>query len=237
MFFKNHKAKKGELIVNEEERRAQYLEVSHAYFNKLLSVDQLISELREITEIRAEKIDLPKDERIMLIANHPKADGTLTLPATDISDLKGGNTENFPSFWFPVIRQILLKDALVRRFVTIAHDIGWNVAMHQLWHYPITPTPGGRCRTIVDSLERDPDCSVVIFPEGGARGLRNFHTGFFYIAQALGIKKLVTASITPMLSLNTENTLKVIQVEDISSITGQINKIVNDKKDLLINSQ
>lgn len=211
--------------------------MSHAYFQGIISTEQLIHELKEALHITSQKVDVPKDERIMLIANHPRADSTLTLPATHISDLKGGNTQNFPSFWFPIIRQILLRDSLQRRFVTIAHDIGWNVAMHELWHFPITAKPGGRCKKIINSLSKDNDCSIVIFPEGRATDLADFHSGFFHIAKALNIKTLVTAFITPMLSLYSSNELKILTIEDINLNEKSIDEFVNKKREMLMKRQ
>ena len=218
--------------------RNLYLDYSHQYFKGLLTIEQLIQQLKTFVHISAEKIDLPEDARVMFITNHPAADDTLTLPAEHISGLKGGNTREFPSFWFPIIRQALLREALGnRRFVTLAHDIGWQVAMQETWHLPITHVPGGRCGRIISSLSKDTDCSVVIFPEGGVKDMQQFHTGFFHIAKALDIRHLVVGSITPMLSLNGNNELKVLSIIDkgMGAIFDSINAFVEDQRQTLIN--
>ncbi len=214
-----------------EDKEKLFLKHSHEYFQGEISIMELIEILKKLTTLKADSIKFLKNERLMLIANHPSADHTLTIPATHISDLKGGNSRNFPSFWFPLIRQALLKEAFGdNRFVTIAHDIGWNIAMQELWHFPITHIPGGRCNYIISSLKRDPDCSIVIFPEGkSSNNITNFHSGFIHIASALGINNLVTGSFTQELSLNTINELKIINMDDISNLLALTKELINDK--------
>lgn len=213
-----------------DKKRRSYLDLSHQYFHDKITIDELIAELEKFIDISVDAINIPLNERVMIITNHPSADETLTLPAEHIGGVKGGNTRNFPSFWFPVVRQALLRKALDRRFLTVAHDIGWSVAMQELWHLLIPHVPGGRLKHIVSCVQKDTDCSLVVFPEGGVRQLEVFHTGFFYMALKLEIKYLITASFSPVLSLNGENRLKVLQVEDIGTMFQSVTHFVERKR-------
>lgn len=214
-----------------EEDRRKYLDFSYQYFREEITSEELFAKLEAIVSLSADKIDLPENERIMFIANHPAAADNLSLPAEHISGLKGGNHRNFPSFWFPVVRQMLLKKSLgERRFLTLAYDIGWREAMQEMGHLIINHTGGGRCQKIISCMQRDSDCSLVIFPEGGVRNLEIFHTGFFYIACALQIRYLVVGAFSPLLSLNGNNELKVIHIEDMDPLIHPVRNFVNEQK-------
>ncbi|MFA5993584.1 MAG: hypothetical protein WC823_01340 [Parcubacteria group bacterium] len=213
------------------ELRQLYLDISHQYFRGEISIATLYAKLKEIIHINVDRINLPVDERIMLIANHPAAEDDLTLPAENISGLKGGNHRNFPSFWFPVVRQLLFAEALgERRFLTLAHDIGWSEAMREMSHLIINHSGGGRCQEIISCMRKERDCSLVIFPEGGMRNLEIFHTGFFYIACALKIKYLVVGAFSPLLSLGGKNEFKIIHIEDMDYLTHTVIEFVDAQK-------
>ena len=79
-------------------------------------------------------------------------------------------------------------------------------------------------------MEKEKDCSLVIFPEGGVRNLEIFHTGFFYIACALDIKYLVVGTFTPLLSLEEKNEFKIIYTENIDELTHSVKKFVDTQK-------
>lgn len=231
------------LEVNQQERteqgdifmesgpRKEYLDISYRYFHDEISIEELYEKIEHIIPIEADEIDLPANERIMLIANHPAASDSLSLPAEQISGLKGGNYRNFPSFWFPIVRQTLLRKAFgERRFLTLAYDIGWRRAMQEMSHLLMSHKGTGRCQRIISCMEKEKDCSLVIFPEGGVRNLEIFHTGFFYIACALDIKYLVVGTFTPLLSLEEKNKFKIIYTENIDTLTKSVRNFVNTQQ-------
>lgn len=212
----------------------KYLNLSVSYFKGKLTIEELVEKLKEFISIKAEKLEIPKDKRAILIANHPRGDESLSIPAELIAGLKGGNHRNFPSFWFPILRQALLMEALQdHRFLTIGYDIGWRDAMQEMHHLLINPVGNGRCKEIISRMINDNDCSLVIFPEGGVRNLEEFHTGFFYIACALDIEYLAVAKISPVLSLEGENDLKIVHTENISNLTHSVINFVDTQKERL----
>jgi len=215
----------------ESEHRKKYLDISYRYFHDEIGIEELYKKIEQIIPIETDEIDLPADERIMLIANHPAASDSLSLPAEQISGLKGGNHRNFPSFWFPIVRQALLRKTFgERRFLTLAYDIGWREAMQEMSHLLMSHKGNGRCQKIISCMEKEKDCSLVIFPEGGVRNLEIFHTGFFYIACALDIKYLVVGTFTPLLSLEEKNEFKIIYTENIDELTHSVKKFVDTQK-------
>lgn len=196
--------------------REEYLKLSLGYFQGHLSVEELLCGLEQSVPFEVDELSLPNDERVMLIVNHPKADEALSLPAEQIAGLKGGNTKNFPSHWFPAVRQMMLQKVLQRRFFTLAFNIGWSVSMQELGHLLIKSNGNGRCQEIISLMKND-QSSLVIFPEGGARDLQIFRTGFFYIACELGIRHLIVCAFYPTtLSLERQNGLRIIHIEDMS---------------------
>lgn len=214
-----------------QEERKRYLEVSHQYFRGEISIDQLYEQLKEFISIQTDIVNLPADERVMLIANHPAAEDALSLPAKDISGLKGGNYRNFPSFWFPVVRQLLLKEAMrERNFLTLAYDIGWRESLQEMGHLLINHSGSGRCQKIISCMQKEKDCSLVVFPEGGVRNLEIFHTGFFYIACALEIRYLVVGSFSPLLSLEGKNEFRIIHTEDMNPLIHPVRTFVDEQK-------
>ena len=214
--------------------REKYVELSLEYFKGDTTLEELIAELKKFIIITVDKINIPTSERVLLISNHPTANSNLSLPAECIAGLKGGNTNNFPDFWFPVVRQMMLRQALQRRFFTLAHKIGWPVAMQEMWHLLIQPTGNGRCKEIISQMEDDAS-SLVIFPEGGVRNLEIFRTGFFYIACELRIKYLVVGAFSQILSLEKENVFKVLHIEDMSRFIDPVNQFVQSQKRILKN--
>jgi len=212
--------------------KSEYIDASLRYFRGEVSLAALIDDLEQRIPIDVAAVALPSDVRVMLISNHPAAHADLTLPAEHIAGLKGGNSRNFPSFWFPIVRQMMLMRALQRRFFTIAHDIGWSVAMQEMGHLLIRHEGNGRCQEIISKL-RDDDSSIVIFPEGGVRNLETFRTGFFYIACELGIKHLAVCTFSPVLSLEGPNIFRVSNVRDMSQIMDSVVNFVNVQRDTI----
>lgn len=205
--------------------RSEYAALSVEYFRDRVTIDDLASRLEEGIDIATDRIGADPGERVMLIANHPSAHSDLSIPAEEIAGLKGGNTRNFPDFWFPIIRQLMLRRALGRRFLTIGYDIGWRVAMQETWHLLIRHEGSGRCQEIISKL-RETDCSVAIFPEGGVRNLETFRSGFFYIAYELGIRRLAVCRFSRELTLQGPNELRIVRLEDIGRIVDSVGEFV-----------
>lgn len=206
-----------------------YQELSVGYFNEHISVLELTDALKEGVSMEVENAPFP-DERIMLITNHPRADDDLSLPAEEISGLKGGNTKNFPDFWFPIVRQTMLLEALGHReFSTVAFDIGWKVAMEEMGHILIDPNGQGRCQEVI-SWVNGAQKSLAFFPEGGARDVEFFHRGFYYIARELGIKRLVLGAFSPVLSLQGENILRILHTENMDFSEKNVDQFVEKQR-------
>ncbi len=210
--------------------REEYLKLSLSYFQGRVSVEQLMDGLEQAVPFKVDELSIPANERVMLIVNHPKAGEELSLPAEQIAGLKGGNTKNFPSHWFPAVRQMMLRKVLQRRFFTLAFNIGWSVAMQEMGHLLIRSNGKGRCQEII-SLMRNDQSSLVIFPEGGVRDLQIFRTGFFYIACELGIRHLVVCAFSPTLSLERQNMLRVIHIEDMSRFIDPVINFVDAQRE------
>ncbi len=211
--------------------REEYLKLSLDYFQGHVSVDQLMIELERAVPSEVDRLSLPTNERVMLIVNHPDAEEALHLPAEQIAGLKGGNTKNFPSHWFPAIRQMMLRKVLQRRFFTLAFNIGWSVAMQEMGHLLIRSNGKGRCQEIISLMKND-QSSLVIFPEGGVRDLQIFRTGFFYIACELEIRHLVVCAFSPTtLSLERQNMLRVIHIEDMSRFIDPVIQFVDAQRE------
>ena len=83
-------------------------------------------------------------------------------------------------------------------------------------------------------MQRDKDCSLVIFPEGGVRNLEIFHTGFFYIACALQIRYLVVGAFSSLLSLEGSNELKIIHIEDMDPLIHPVKNFVDAQKNRIM---
>ena len=212
-------------------KREEYLKYSKDYFHGDLSFFELTEKLNKKLYLNVERIPLPVNERIMLIANHPDADQDLYIPSEDIAGCKGGNKYNFSSFWFPAIRQIMLYKAMQRRFFTIAHDIGWKDSMQEMRHLLINSKEGGRTQEIISCMKKD-QSSLVIFPEGGVRNLDIFRTGFFYIACELKIRYLVVGIFSPItLSLRGKNVFQVISIEDMSVLINSVVSFVDKQRE------
>ena len=207
-----------------------YARVSIDYFHGNITIEQLMDKLERSIDIEVDVVSLPQNERIMFIVNHPAAQEEMHLPAELIAGCKGGNTKNFPSFWFPAVRQLMIKKALQRRAFTLAFNIGWSVAMQELGHLLIRTNGNGRCQEIISLMQGD-DSSLVIFPEGGVRDLQIFRTGFFYIACELGIRYLVVGAFSPILSLSGKNTLRVIHVEDMTRLINPVMQFVDAQRE------
>jgi hypothetical protein len=210
--------------------RSEYLKLSLNYFNGQISADELMDELGKGIDFEVDELSLLPDERVMLIANHPRAEEDLSLPAEYIAGLKGGNTKNFPSHWFPAVRQMMLRKVLQRRFFTLAFNIGWSVAMQEMGHLLISSNGKGRCQEIISLMKGD-QSSLVIFPEGGVRDLQIFRTGFFHIACELEIRQLVVCAFSPILSLKEKNTLRIIHVEDMSRFIDPVIQFVDAQRE------
>jgi len=206
--------------------RDEYVSLSVEYFKGKMSIADLAIEIERKVALHVDRIDLLADERVMLIANHPKAHPELSIPAELIAGLKGGNSRNFPDFWFPIVRQMMLKKAMGRRFFTIGYDIGWKTAMQEMGHFLIRHEGNGRCQEIISRLGKA-DCSVAIFPEGGARNMETFRSGFFYIACELGIRKLAVCKFSSELTLNGPNSLRLIKLEDIGCIADSVKEFID----------
>lgn len=209
--------------------KEKFQKLSVEYFQGKLSLDQLVSELEAEIDFLIERVPLPKDERVMLIANHPSGEEALNLPAEKIAGMKGGNYCNFPDFRFPILRQLMLKRSLDRRFFTIAHDIGWRDAMQEMGHLLIRSTGNGRCQEIISRMKNDKS-SLVIFPEGGVRDLQVFKTGFFHIACDLGIRQIVLGVFSPVLSLEKQNVFRVVSIENIGPFVDPVLRFVETQR-------
>jgi len=208
-------------------KREDYLEISIDYLRGKSSFNDLCKKLEEEVVLNVEPINLSEDKRVMLISNHPNVSREMDIPAEKIAGCKGGNTFNFPTFWFPILRQLMLKKIMKRRFFTIAHDIGWADSMQELSHLLVSAEEGGRTQEIIFKMEKD-DSSIVIFPEGGVRDLKIFRTGFFHIACSLKIEYLIVGVFCPTkLSLNGENSFRIIDVIDMSELINSVSIFVN----------
>lgn len=210
-------------------RREEYEELSIRYFSGELSLEALIERLESEVDFSVEEAPLP-GERVILIANHPAGDPALNISADRIAGCKGGNHRNFPDFRFPILRQLMLRKALKRRFLTIAFDIGWRDAMQEMWHLLIRSSGNGRCQEII-SLTKGSACSLVIFPEGGARDLEVFRTGYFHIACELGIRKVILGAFSAKLTLEGKNRFRVVSVEDIGPFVDSAKNFVEKQKE------
>lgn len=66
------------------------------------------------------------------------------------------------------------------------------------------------------------------------RNLEVFRSGFFYIAQALGIKYLVLGAFSPSLSLEGKNELRIIHVEDMENVTCSVDEFVDTQRNRIL---
>lgn len=211
-------------------KREAYLDLSVDYFKGQISFKELCVLLEAETISNVESIKLPEKERVMLISNHPGSEKELDIPTENIAGYKGGNTFNFPTFWFPAIRQAILRKVLKRRFFTIAYDIGWSEAMQEMNHLLIKKEEGGRTQEIISKMERD-SSSIVIFPEGGVRNLEIFKTGFFHIACSLNIKHLVVGVFRPVnITLRKENSFQILEIIDMSNLIKSVSTFVYNQQ-------
>ena len=152
-------------------------------------------------------------ERVMFVSNHPKTDESLWLRASEIAKGLGGNTYGFTWFHCPIVRQILLRKALVRPFCTMAINVGWKDAMNEMSCVTIPKEGAGRIYKFVKEI---PEMnSAVVFPEGRVTNLREFHSGFYHIARILGIKNVVVGIFSPVLTLGGLNVLKIVRVVEL----------------------
>ena len=157
----------------------RYQKLTLDYFQGKIDASKLADLLVGEVPMTVGDMGVASGERVMFISNHPRLESQTHIPAELIAGLKGGNSRNFPSFWFPALRQAMIRRVMGdRRFLTVAFDIGWPVAMQELWHLLIRPSGNGRAQKIIERMKEE-NASLVVFPEGGVRDLQVFRTGFF----------------------------------------------------------
>lgn len=214
-------------------KRAEYVQHCMDYFRDKISIKELIELLEKGIEFSISGEKLIPDERFLIIANHQLPTPELYIPAKEIEKLKGGNKYGYETFHFPILAQILFQKLIEREFTALVDDVGWIDVARELDYTVVEKNSKNKLQNIISQLKKSQK-PVLIFPEGGARRLSKFYSGFLYIALSLEIRYLVTAVMSPRPSLDQRNFLKVIEVLDLISLIRPNLEEFSDKQRIKI---
>lgn len=222
----------------EGEKREEYLNLIEEYFMGSKNFDTLTEEIEntvKTTVIDEKNVMSEINEPVIFISNHPRLDISLSIPADKIQNVKGGNTFGFDRFNYPLIRQLMLRKILKRPFLTVSLDNGWREAMEECWHIIVTRGASNRFNEITEQYT--PGNSIVIYPEGKSTGkaeMFHFKSGFFHIARALNFQKIVLGVSSPVLSVDGNNLMNIIESIDMPSSDVDSRKFVEDSREKIL---
>ncbi len=223
---------------SKEEKRIDYLNLTEGYFSGSKKFDTLSEEIEsaiETTVTDEKNIMTEISEPVIFISNHPRLDLSLSIPADKIQNVKGGNSFGFDRFNYPLVRQLTLKKLLKRPFQTVSLDNGWREAMDECWHIIITRGANNRFNEIIE--KHTPGNSIVIYPEGKSTGkaeMLPFKSGFLHIARALNFQKIILGVSSPILSVDGNNSMSIIESIDMPPSNVDSQKFIENSHEKIL---
>jgi hypothetical protein len=223
---------------NKSESEKKYIALVEGYLLGAKKFDALIEEIEKTirTSVTDEKNIMSKiSEPVIFISNHPRLDLSLSIPADKIQNVKGGNAFGFDRFNYPIIRQLMLRKLLKRPFSTVSFDNGWREAMEECWHIIVTRGGNNRFNEIMEQYT--PGSSIVIYPEGKSTGkaeMHPFRSGFFHVARALNFYKIVLGVSSPMISVDGNNSMSIIESIDMPSSDADSQKFIESSREKIL---